>query len=282
MRPVLLLAFLAASPLLADEVYLRGGGHVKGIIVERSESKVVLDVGAGRIGLPTSRIERIVEGTTALGTYLERAGRLAGDDVAGWLALAYWAQERDLQTQARDAFQRVASLDPENAAAQQAAGRVLVAGDWVTAEEAYRARGFVPFEGSWVSPAEREAILGQRREDSEAERARVESDARVREAEARARVAEAEAQRAEAEAEAASYDGGIPLGYGFYGGYGLYGGGYGGYGGGMPAGGFPRHPRGHQPGGPCQSCPIPRAGPRPAAPLASPPQPLPVERKMVH
>jgi hypothetical protein len=257
MKRPFLVALLLASPLSADEVFLRGGGHVKGIIVERSDAKVVLDVGAGRVGIPTSHIERIVEGRTALTAYLEKAGRLAADDVSGWLALAYWAQAQDLQTQAREAFERVVALDPENTGAQQALGRMLVAGAWLGADEAYRARGYVPFEGSWITPAERESILGQRRDETRAEGARAEADARVREAEARARVAEAEAQRAEA--EAAVSDGGIPLGWGAYG---------------VPFGvpvAFPgRHDRGSHGRGPCRSCSPQTPQPQPT-PAPSPP-----------
>lgn len=263
MRRTFLFALLVASPLAADDVFLRGGGHVKGIIVERSDTKVVVDVGAGRVGIPTSHIERVVEGRTALNTYLERSGRLAADDVSGWLALAYWAQDQDLQTQAREAFERVAALDPENAAAQQALGRMLVAGAWLSSEEAYRARGYVPFEGSWITPAERESILGQRRDETRAEGARAEADARVREAEARARVAEAEAQRAESEAASLDLDGGIPLGWGVFGG--------------VPIAVPHRHSRGSRgDGAPCHSCspPAPEPSPVPAPPPApSPRQP---------
>lgn len=266
MKRQFLLALLLASPLSADEVFLRGGGHVKGIIVERTPSKVVVDVGAGMVGIPAGHIDRIVEGRTALTEYLEKAGRLASDDVAGWLALAHWAEQQDLQTQAREAFERVADLDPGNGAAQQALGRIQVGDAWVSADEAYRARGYVPFEGSWVTPAERESILGQRRDEIQAEGARAEADARVREAEARARVAEAEADRAETEASAS--DGGIPLGYGYGYGYGVIG---------VPVAVHHRHSRGshnnggsHDHDGTCRSCSPPAPQPTPAPPPRQP------------
>jgi hypothetical protein len=179
MKRALIAACLLAAPLAADEVFLKGGGRLKGIVVERTDSRVVVDVGAGRVGLPLDRVDRIVAGRTALSSYLERAERLAGDDVQGWLELALWARERDLKTQAREAFERVVGLDPDNATAQRGLDRVLVAGAWVSQEDAYRARGYVSFEGSWVSPAEREAILAQRRDDAAAERSRAEADALV-------------------------------------------------------------------------------------------------------
>lgn len=206
-------AFAAAS--FADEVFLVGGGRVTGVVVERNEKTIVLDVGAGRVALPLSRVERVVASRSALAAFRERAQSLAPDDLPGWLALAYWAQERSLGTPAREAFERVLRLDPQNAAAQAAVGNVQQDGRWMTPEESFKARGLVAFEGSWITPAERDSIRRDRREadaDRRLRAERAEADARVREADARvaaaqAAAAEAEARRAEAEREAASFGG---------------------------------------------------------------------------
>jgi hypothetical protein len=40
----------------------------------------------------------------------------------------------------------------------------------VSEEESYRARGFVEFEGEWMTPGERQAILAERRAQEEADR----------------------------------------------------------------------------------------------------------------
>jgi hypothetical protein len=169
-----------------------------------------------------SRVDRIVATTSDLSLYRERAARLAPGDVAGWLGLARWAEGRDLLTQAREAYEHVVAVDPENAAANAALGRVRLAGRWVTAEESYRARGYVLFDGAWVTPEERSAALADRAAEARARELAAEADARAREAEARARTAEADARRAEAEAQGSSS--GIPYPY-VYGGGGIYGGG---------------------------------------------------------
>lgn len=224
MKHVLAMAvFVVAPPAWADEVFLRGGGSIRGEVVQRTATSVVMEVGPGRMTLPMSRVERIEATTSDIAVYRERAARLSSGDAAGWLALARWARERDLFTQARDAFERVASADPDNAAANAALGRVRLAGQWVTPEESYRARGYVPFEGGWVTPEERGAVLAFRAAEARARELTAEAEARAREAEARARTAEADAQRAEAEAQAAGN--GIPYSYvlgsvGPYGGYG--------------------------------------------------------------
>jgi hypothetical protein len=79
---------------------------------------------------------------------------------------------------------------------------VYVGGRWVGGDEAYRARGYIKFEGQWMTPAEHEAILRERAAENAMEHQRRESELRAREAEARADEAEARARQAEADAAA--------------------------------------------------------------------------------
>src|SRR5262249_13695354 len=156
-----------------------------------------LDVGPGRVTLPMARVERVVSSPSLLARYRERAGRLATDDLKGWLELAAWASQGGLLTQAREAYGHALAIDGSHAEAHAGPGPVRQDGGWMTADESFRARGFVQFEGAWLSAQERDAILQGRSEAASAERARLESEARVREADARARAAEADARRAE-------------------------------------------------------------------------------------
>jgi hypothetical protein len=219
-RALVVALSLLPAALGADEVFLAGGGRLSGVIVERSSGSITLDVGPGRVTMPMARVVRIVSGTADLAVYRDRAAHLPPGSVTGWLALARWAEGHDLLTQARESYAHVLSLDPENAAAHRGLGHVWAGDRWATVEESYRARGYVLFEGTWVTPDERRAILEERAAMAVAERERIEAEARAREAEARARVAEAEARRAEYEPQP---PGSIPLGMDYpYGG--VYGG----------------------------------------------------------
>jgi hypothetical protein len=142
-----------------------------------------------------------VPSTSPLATYRQRARALEAKDVSGWLELALWARDQELLTQAREAFAHVLTLDPANASAHQALGDVLVADRWMSPEESYRAKGYVRFEGEWVTPEAQAALIRARSDEAAAARSRAEAEARVREAEARARAAEADARRAEAASE---------------------------------------------------------------------------------
>jgi hypothetical protein len=228
-------AWLVAMAVLApgvsaDEVFLVGGGRIVGDVVERRADAVVIEVGAGRVTLPASRVMRVASGTSALSVYRDRASRLSARDVAGWVALGLWARDHDLITLASEAFQHVLAVDAGNETAHQALGHVRLGGQWMSEDESYRARGYVRYEGSWVTPDEANMLAAQRAAEAEGRRADREAAAREREAEARIRIAEAEAARAAAEAEAAASNGGIPYpwvfgpSYGPYGPYGPHGG----------------------------------------------------------
>jgi hypothetical protein len=209
----LLASGLATAPASSDEVLLRNGGRVTGVVVERTPSAIVIETGPGRVTLSMARVAKVVEGRSLLEAYQERASGLEARDVEGWAALARWAGERDLVTQSREAWQRVLSSRPSDPEANAALGRVELDGTWMGQDEAYRARGYVLFEGRWVTPPEHEALVRERAAEEASEREMRESGLRVREAEARAREAEARAREAESGAE--PVDGGIPYGWGW-------------------------------------------------------------------
>jgi hypothetical protein len=262
-RALVVSLVLLPAAARADDILLKGGGRLSGVIVERTASTITLDTGPGRVTLPMSRVTSVVARTADLTVYRKRAAALLPDNVAGWLALGDWAGDHGLLTQAREAYAYVLTLDPENAPAHRALGHVWTGERWATLEESYRARGFIPFEGSWVSPDEHRAIIEERMAAAAADRDRAEAAARVREAEARARVAEAEARMA----ESAPAPGSIPMdmAYGGYGGYGYggygYGGAYGGYGAGYDPYG--------QLGAPAAAFARPRRPPAPRSPAAA-------------
>ena len=161
---LLLLAVLVGAPIgaVADVVYLRHGGKLEGRIVQRSETSVEIDIGAGTMTFPMSSVDRIEEGRSPLDEYDERAAALDANDGSGWLALARWAARAGLGTQSTRAYRHALDLDPNDPEANRALGRETVDGRWMTQEEAYRARGYVSFEGQWMTPGEQESILRSR------------------------------------------------------------------------------------------------------------------------
>jgi colicin import membrane protein len=198
--------FFLSAAASADDVYLQGAGKISGRIVERTATSVTIEVSSGKVTVPMARVARIEEKRSPLEEYEQRAARLSPGDAAGWMALGDWAAANDMNTKAREAYERAVAIAPNDPAANKALGNVQVDGRWATEEEAYRARGYVQFEGEWMTPAEQQRMLQERAADK-AERARQDADRRARDAEQdRAREAEAQAKKAEEEAE-----GGMPL-----------------------------------------------------------------------
>jgi hypothetical protein len=205
------LTLALTADVLGDEVFLRSGGRLVGDIVRRDSRQVVLDVDIGHVTVPAGEVAHIVPGLrTPQAVYRDRAAALSPDDADGWLSLALWARAAHLSRPARDAFLRVVQIDPDNAAAHQGLGHVRLADHWMSADDAQRARGFVRYDGRWMTPAERDRRVQEDETRAEHERERRErerSEARTRETESRlreleARVKEAEARAREAEARA--------------------------------------------------------------------------------
>lgn len=208
-------AFAAASPAAADEVYLKSGGKVSGRIVSRTDTQIEVDVGAGKITVPTSHVLRVEEKRSALHEYEEKAGRIPAGDADAWIALADWASAMGLGTQAREAYNRALAAAPGDPRANAGVGNVQVDGRWVSEEQGYQAKGYVKYQGQWMTPVEHQALLAQEAAEAQNDRMRQEADMRAREAEARAAEAEAAARKAEADAAAAQQDQGLPLWYGW-------------------------------------------------------------------
>jgi len=192
--PYLLL--LVPALALADEVYLAGAGKISGRIVAQTETTVTVDVGGGNISVPASRVERVVKGRTPLDDYDERAGKLKPQDLDGWRSLGSWASQQGLSSQARQAYNKVLAIAPDDAAAREALGFVKVGGQWLTEEESYPARGYVKFDGEWMTPDEAEAA----RQEVAAEDARMAAEQQQNDAEIAEMQAADEARWAEEEA----------------------------------------------------------------------------------
>jgi hypothetical protein len=196
---LLLLPALCGLPalLFADEVFLKGGGTFAGRIVEQTETMVTVNIGDGVVGVPMSRVDRIVKGRSPLHEYDEKAAKLGARDTAGWRSLGHWAMQQGLSAQSRQAYEKVISVAPDDPEAREALGYVLIDGRWLTEEESYRARGFVKYDGEWMTPEEAKVAQS----DAAADQARQDAEQRAKEAEIDAMQAEARAHKAEERAK---------------------------------------------------------------------------------
>lgn len=186
---------LAATPLLGDELFLKGGGRVTGEIVQETEATLTVDIGAGNMTVQKSAVVRIDRSASPLQQYRAQAATLAPDDVEGWRTLGRQAESQGLTMQAREAFTKVKALLPDDPEANRVLGLVLHDGHWVTEKESYTARGYVWFEGEWMAPAEAQAIVGERQAREDADRQALEAQIAADEAEQAEQEAREDAER---------------------------------------------------------------------------------------
>jgi hypothetical protein len=197
---LLLLVLLVPASALADEVYLVSAGTLSGRIVEQTEATVTVDVGGGVISVPTSRVERIVKGRTPLDDYDQLTTQIGPQDVDGWRNLGRWASQQGLSKQASQAYEKVLALAPDDAKAREALGFVWLGGRWLTEEESYPARGYVKYDGEWMTPAEAELAQQQDAAANAAEEARRAAEEQEHQAAVAAMEAEDQARWAAEEA----------------------------------------------------------------------------------
>lgn len=173
---------LASGPAYADEVVLGDGAVLTGEARTVGE-RVVVKMDLGTIVLEKSEVKEIRESDSPLEELETRRAKLAPSDAAGHRALAEWAEQRGLETQARVLWRKVIELQPNDARAREKLGEKLHEGKWLDEDALMQAKGFVRYFGEWLTPEqikEREAEASTRRtarlEEERARRAKLESE----------------------------------------------------------------------------------------------------------
>lgn len=182
MKRVIVILALVAAPAYGADVYLRGGGQITGVIVEQTDESVTVDIGGATISARMSSVVRIDESVSPLEMYRERAAGIPEGDADAWRELARWARGRALSSQSLEAFTKVLEVLPDDKEANEALGRIRVGEQWITEDEYYRNQGYIPFEGQWMRPSEKQAIQNERTAQERA--AQQANEARIREIEA--------------------------------------------------------------------------------------------------
>jgi len=98
-------------------------------------------------GRACDETEELAERRAAVAAKSETA-----EQVAGRYALALWARDKGLGSDARKEFETVLALDPEHSGAHEALGHQKAGGKWYTHAEAMQAKGLVRKNGAWMLP----------------------------------------------------------------------------------------------------------------------------------
>jgi hypothetical protein len=144
----ILIAYLTAAFCVvatADEVKLNNGRTLVGIARHEEPNRVVVETRFGDLRFPADQVQAIEPGRTDLHEYKERFDAIQGGcpSAADVFTLAQWAQEKGLVRYVNPLLTQTIELDPDHA-------------------EARHLLGYVKYEGNWMFPGERDAIVKSR------------------------------------------------------------------------------------------------------------------------
>jgi hypothetical protein len=143
----------------ADTVVLRNGLEIHGAVTEREGEVELARAGRPPLTFDRALVKEIRRGESAAEAFDSKARQVDGKDAAAWYRLGLEARQKGLDAQARDAFERVLSADPEHRAARRELGYERVGDEWLSADDALRKKGFVLCGGRWVLPVEADRLL---------------------------------------------------------------------------------------------------------------------------
>ncbi len=159
---VFLLSFLlvlAASFAVADEVFLKNGGSIKGDVVSQDDTYVVLKTAYGSVTFETSDISKVEYSTPLEKKLLADLAALAPSDIPSRMKLAKRAAGSGLDEVSHKIYGQILAIDPDDKNARKALGYVKYEGEWVTPKDKQLHQGLVPYKGRWVTRAQRDVLI---------------------------------------------------------------------------------------------------------------------------
>lgn len=143
----------------AVAVELSNGSVIKGIYDGRHDGAVWIKQDKGEVGIEPATISSVRVEENPTSEFSKRFAALDDGDAPGAWVLALWASARGLEDSANELAERVIKLEPGHTEARAFLGHVKVGSDWMTEDDAMRARGFVAHKGRWVHQTEYEQVL---------------------------------------------------------------------------------------------------------------------------
>jgi hypothetical protein len=153
---------LLAGPAFADVVRLRGGGEIRGQILDGGEGDsgtgiAVETLSGARVRVPSEEIDFVERRGKLVEEYVTRSRQIP-ETVQAHVDLADWCRTQQLHEQRREQLERVLDLDPDHLEARKVLGYVNYLGRWMTQEDMMAERGYLRHDGRWVTRQELELI----------------------------------------------------------------------------------------------------------------------------
>lgn len=150
-----------AGKAAADDVKLRGGGMLRGVVRPVEGQEGYVEIHTPKSSKPyVFRREQILQITperTPLHAYFEQRDSIEETADAHY-EFGLWCEENGLTGPATDHHRRAVELDENHEFAQKKLGRVFFDGRWISHDERRELQGLVKHGGRWITPEEKEDL----------------------------------------------------------------------------------------------------------------------------
>lgn len=156
-----ILATACASLAEADVIRLRGGGEMRGVLLDDPTRRTDVQIQTANAWKPfvigRDRLLEVVPERSSLDEYLPRRREVEATAQANY-DLGQWCEARKLPGPAEYHYRRAVEIDKSFGPAHEELGHVLVGDDWLTVDEARKSAGLVKYKGKWISGEEKQRL----------------------------------------------------------------------------------------------------------------------------
>lgn len=170
---------LLATPLAADLIILKNGGQIEGKATVNA-NQVHIALPNGNMVVARDTVLKIVWAVTPNEVYQQMRSMINPNDAEGYYQLSLWCLERKLNLQQREALQLAVAANPDHEKARKSLGFERHEGRWVSGDEAMVIKGYVKYQGQWMTPGQRQDIQFDELQKQLDEERRLRQDAELR------------------------------------------------------------------------------------------------------
>ncbi len=163
---LLCLFFFCFSSLGADDLVLKNGNRISGI-VEKNGDQYRVENAATTVTVPAGKVKKVVSSPSPWKEFRRKRKELREKEnptAKEYVHLAEWAGKQDFHFRRRELLQNAIEKDPDNKKARKALGFVKYEDEWMSHDEMMRRRGFRRFEGKWLPEETAKVLIRNKKE----------------------------------------------------------------------------------------------------------------------
>ncbi|MBI1849346.1 MAG: tetratricopeptide repeat protein [Planctomycetes bacterium] len=163
---ILFFSFVFGATAMADVFHLKDGRTIEGSLVRQTDTQYIVKTIGGEQTLDKANVTSVDHKKTPKDEFDEKFKAVKATDADGFYQLGLWCEQNKLKAEAAKSFKKALEIEPQHEGAHKALGHVQYNGAWMSpadrdalvkkneADE-QKAAGKVLFKGQWVTPEEK-------------------------------------------------------------------------------------------------------------------------------